>query len=141
MSQTTVKNQNHARPARRAQKMHTKTNSNAILPPYGKYVDKYKQDAGLIVCVGSEAWKQAKSKSWIAGMPKVVFPFNGVPSHYKWPAHGRTVMICDFGQPESYQRLIELSGCLLKCGAIWVVLAINSHSITKTERLGMENTA
>jgi len=132
---------NRAQSAHRAQIKHTKANNNATLPPYGISVDKFKPEAGLIVCVGSKSWDHAKSKSWIAHMPKVVLPFSESPSCYKWPVHNRTVMICSFGQPESHQCLIELSKCLLKHGAIWVLWTIKGSPITKIERPSMEKAA
>jgi len=139
VSQTTAKNR--AQSAHWAQKQHSKTNSKATLPPYGALVDKYKQEAGLIVCVGSKAWDRAKSKSWIAHMPKVVLPFSEAPNRYKWPVIGRTVMICSFGQPENYQRLIDLSKCLLKQGAVWVLWVMKDYPVTKIERPVMEKVA
>ena len=104
-----------------------------ILPPYGKLVDKSKNE--LIVCTGSGAWQRAKSKAWFGHTPKLVLPLNENPGRYRWPVNGRNVLVFSFGQQESYQRLIDLSKCLLKHGAVWVLWVMPwDYPATKFER-------
>lgn len=117
-------------------------NCKMILPPYGALVDQFKQEDGLIVCTGSNAWQRAKNKAWVNGMPKVVLPFGENPDRYKWPANGRNILVFSFGQPESYQRLIDLSKCLLQHRAIWVLWCMPwDYPAIKFERKSREQAA
>ena len=97
-------------------------------------VDKFKTKDDLIVCTGSNAWQRAKSKSWLGHTPKLVLPLNENPGRYRWPVNNRYVMVFGFGQQETYQRLIELSRCLLKHGAVWVLWVMPGYPMTKIER-------
>ena len=129
---------NHTRSPHRAQTNQISKTSKAILPPYGLQVDKFQKESGLVICTGSDAWQRAKSRSWIPGMPKVALPFGENPNLYKWPAKGRNVIIFGFGRLETYQQLIELSKCLLKHGATWVLWCMPEHKGIKFERKCME---
>jgi len=109
-----------------------------ILPPFAKSIDKFSRRDEIIICTGSEAWQRAKSPTWFCNVAKLVLPMDEPPERYKWPVSGRYVMVFGFGELDTYHRLIELSKCLLKRGAIWALWLIPGHRMTKIERRSRE---
>ena len=103
--------------------------------PYTRVITEHHNKSELIVCTGKDGWNMAKSSTWFSRTPKTVLPFGDDPAAYRWPAHGRNIMIFDFGpQDEGYSRLLPLAKQLLIDGAEWVLLMSKSFPMTRLER-------
>lgn len=112
-----------ARSAPRAQQKTLTKNDNQIiggLPPFGKELAARQQFGNrpfaAVVCIGQNAWQNAKKWHRQADMAPMVLPAGEQPERYKWPVLGCLCLV-DWDTGPAGDFVIRLVKCLLKAGA------------------------
>lgn len=100
------------------------------LPPYAKSIPENQNC--IVVCTGSEAWNRAKSMSWLSRLNKTLLPSGNDPDSFRWDfVSGKEVVIFSNGIIEKYDRLVELSRCILQYGARSILWCIPEFKMMK----------